>query len=182
MTVPTGSDFKALVCLFLYGGNDANNLIVPHDVSGYADYADTRGILAIPQESLLPITLQNGDGRDFGFHPSIPELQALFNQGRLGIVANVGTLVAPITRAQYLAGGAAVPLSSSRTPINPCNGRHLFLTNRREPVGAGEWPMRSVLSTGIPKSRSRFRSQGRTRSKSVTLSFHTIFLPVEALV
>ncbi len=109
MTVPTGSDFKALVCLFLYGGNDANNLIVPHDAAGYADYADTRGILALPQESLLPVTLQNGDGRDFGFHPSIPELQTLFNQGHLGIVANVGTLVAPITRAQYLAGGAAVP-------------------------------------------------------------------------
>jgi uncharacterized protein (DUF1501 family) len=54
-------------------------------------------------------TLQNGDGSDFGFHPNLPELQALFNQGHLGIVSNVGTLVAPITRAQYLSGGAAVP-------------------------------------------------------------------------
>src|SRR6266481_5731535 len=103
------SDYKALVCLFLFGGNDANNVIVPHDASGYASYAAARGILAIPQASLLPLALQNGDGRDFGFHPNLPELQSLFNQGHLGIVANVGTLVAPITRAQYLYGGAAVP-------------------------------------------------------------------------
>ena len=103
------SDYKALICLFLFGGNDANNVIVPHDASGYASYAAARGILAIPQASLLPLTLQNGDGRDFGFHPNLVELQALFNQGKLGLVSNVGTLVAPVTRAQYLAGGAAVP-------------------------------------------------------------------------
>src|SRR5438132_5716208 len=109
MTLPNGNDYRALVCLFLYGGNDANNVIIPHDANGYASYATARGILAIPQASLLPLTLQNGDGRDFGFHPSLPELQGLFNQGHLGIVANVGTLVAPITRAQYLSGGAAVP-------------------------------------------------------------------------
>ena len=103
------TDYKALICLFLFGGNDANNVIVPHDNSGYASYAAARGILAIPQASLLPLTLQNGDGRDFGFHPNLVELQALFNQGKLGLVSNVGTLVAPVTRAQYLAGGAAVP-------------------------------------------------------------------------
>src|SRR3954469_15623018 len=103
------SDYKALVCLFLYGGNDANNLIVPHDNAGYASYLSARGTLAIPQASLLPLTMSNGDGRDFGFHPNLMELQALFNQGKLGLVANVGTLVAPVTRAQYLAGGAAVP-------------------------------------------------------------------------
>ncbi|MEY2497413.1 MAG: hypothetical protein QOD12_969 [Verrucomicrobiota bacterium] len=103
------TDYKALVCLFLFGGNDANNVIVPHDNAGYTSYAAARGILAIPQASLLPLTLPNGDGRDFAFHPNLAELQALFNQGHLGIVSNVGTLVAPVTRAQYLAGGAAVP-------------------------------------------------------------------------
>jgi uncharacterized protein (DUF1501 family) len=107
--ITLAADYKALVCLFLYGGNDANNVIVPHDTTGYASYAAARGALAIPQTSLLPLTLQNGDGRDFGFHPNLVELQSLFSQGKLGVVANVGTLVAPITRAQYLAGGAAVP-------------------------------------------------------------------------
>ena len=105
-TVP-GSDYKALVCLFLYGGNDANNVMIPHDATGYASYAAARGALAIPQASLLPLTLSGG--RDFGFHPNLPELQSLFNQGKLALVSNVGTLVAPITRAQYLSGGVAVP-------------------------------------------------------------------------
>jgi uncharacterized protein (DUF1501 family) len=107
--ITLAADYKALVCLFLFGGNDANNVIVPRDTNGYASYAAARGALAIPQNTLLPLTLLNGDGRDFGFHPNLVELQALFNQGKLGLVSNVGTLVAPITRAQYLAGGAAVP-------------------------------------------------------------------------
>lgn len=107
-TVP-GTDYKALVCLFLYGGNDANNLIVPRDANSYAAYAAARGTLALAQSSLLPITLPNGDGREFGFHPNIPELQNLFQSGRLAVVANVGTLVAPITRAEYLARTVAVP-------------------------------------------------------------------------
>jgi uncharacterized protein (DUF1501 family) len=105
----TSGDYKALICLFLFGGNDANNLIIPHDTSGYASYLAARGALAIPQASLLPLTMLNGDGRDFALHPNLPELQSLFNQGKLGVVTNVGTLVAPVTRAQYLAGGAAVP-------------------------------------------------------------------------
>jgi uncharacterized protein (DUF1501 family) len=107
-TIPA-SDYKALVCLFLYGGNDANNVIVPHDNSGYASYLAARGILAIPQSSLLPLTLPNGDGRDFGLHPSLPEVQTLFNQGKVALVSNVGTLLAPITRAEYLAKTVAVP-------------------------------------------------------------------------
>jgi uncharacterized protein (DUF1501 family) len=106
-TSALASDYRALVCLFLYGGNDANNVVVPHDTNGYNAYAAARGALAIPQASLLPLTLSGG--RDFGFHPNLPELQTLFNQGKLALVSNVGTLVGPITRAQYLSGGAAVP-------------------------------------------------------------------------
>jgi uncharacterized protein (DUF1501 family) len=108
-TIPGATDYNGLVCVFLYGGNDANNVIIPHDATGYASYAAARGNLAIPQLSILPLTLRNGDGRDFGFHPSLLELQSLFNQGKLAVVANVGTLVGPVTKAQYLSGGAAVP-------------------------------------------------------------------------
>jgi uncharacterized protein (DUF1501 family) len=108
-TLSDATDYKALVCVFLYGGNDANNVIIPHDASGYASYAAVRGILAIPQLSLLPLTFLDGDTRDFGFHPKLPELQSLFDQGKLAVVANVGTLVGPITKAEYLSGGAAVP-------------------------------------------------------------------------
>jgi uncharacterized protein (DUF1501 family) len=108
-TLSDATDYKALVCVFLYGGNDANNVIIPHDDAGYASYAAARGVLAIPQLSLLPITFLDGDTRDFGFHPKLPELQSLFNQGKLAMVANVGTLVGPITKSDYLSGGAAVP-------------------------------------------------------------------------
>jgi uncharacterized protein (DUF1501 family) len=106
-TVSGASDYRALICLFLYGGNDANNVIVPYDTTGYNSYAAIRGALAIPRASLLPLTLSGG--RDFGFHPNLPELKTLFDQGKLALLSNVGTLVGPITRAQYLSGGAAVP-------------------------------------------------------------------------
>lgn len=96
----TGDDYKALVCIFMYGGNDSNNMVVPYDTSGYANYAKIRSGLALPQSSLLPLTPLP----DFSLHPSLPEVQALFNSGAASIVANVGTLTQPMTRAQYLAG------------------------------------------------------------------------------
>src|SRR4051812_12973751 len=103
-------DYKALVCLFLYGGNDANNVLIPTDTTSYNSYASTRGELAVPLNSILPITVQaGGGGHTFGLHPSLPELQNLFNQGKLTMVANVGTLVAPITRLQYMSGSVGVP-------------------------------------------------------------------------
>lgn len=108
-TLPPGGDFKAIVCLFLYGGNDGNNVVIPRDTTGYAAYARDRGDLAVPSTNLIPITLPSGDGRSFGFHPSLPRTASLFNAGKTAMVANVGTLVAPLTKTQYLNGGAAVP-------------------------------------------------------------------------
>lgn len=102
-------DYKALVCLFLYGGNDSNNVVVPTGTAEHAAYTTARGILAIPRASLLPITPATSDGRTWGLHPSLLGVQSLFSQGRLGLVANVGPLVGPLTRAQYLAKSAAVP-------------------------------------------------------------------------
>jgi uncharacterized protein (DUF1501 family) len=105
----TISDYKALVCLFLYGGNDANNVLVPNDTTNYQIYSTARGSLAVPPTDLLPLTLPSGDGRQYGFHPNLPELANLFNQGKLTMVTNVGTLVAPTTRSDYVNGTAAVP-------------------------------------------------------------------------
>jgi uncharacterized protein (DUF1501 family) len=98
------SNYKALVCVFLYGGNDANNLLVPFDTGGYANYAKIRGPLALPQNQLL----QLGASPNFALNPNVPELQSLFNSNAAALVTNVGTLVEPTTRAQYLAG-ATVP-------------------------------------------------------------------------
>jgi uncharacterized protein (DUF1501 family) len=103
------SDFKALVCLFLAGGNDANNLVVPSDTSGYGAYLNGRGALALPQASLLGISPRTSDGHTYGLHPSMPELQGLFAQGKFAVMANVGTLCVPTTKAQYNARSVPLP-------------------------------------------------------------------------
>jgi len=103
------SGYKALVCLFLGGGNDANNWVVPTDTATYANYTAIRGNLALPHSSLLPLyssgttAYTDADGRSYGFHPGCPELQTLFGEDKLAVVLNVGTIIRPITRAQYLA-------------------------------------------------------------------------------
>ena len=104
-----GSDYKALVCLFLQGGNDANNLIVPSDATGYAAYAAARSNLALPQTGLLPISPRTSDGRAFALHAAVPELQGLFASGKAALLGNVGTLVYPTTKAQYTAGSVPLP-------------------------------------------------------------------------
>ena len=105
---PIASDYKALVCLFLNGGNDANNLIIPLG-SGYSAYASARSNLAIPQASVLPFTPRTADGRSWGLHPSVTELHALFNSGKMALLANAGTLVYPTTKTQYNARTVPLP-------------------------------------------------------------------------
>jgi uncharacterized protein (DUF1501 family) len=102
--------YQALVCVFLYGGNDCNNTLVPASGPDYNAYAAARGGLALPQASLRPISpLSGADGRPWALHPSLINLQTLFTQERLAIIANVGPLVAPLTKAQYEAGTSDVP-------------------------------------------------------------------------
>ncbi len=89
------SDYKALVCLFLYGGNDANNLIIPTGVT-YPAYATARQNLAIPEAQVVAINPTVSDGRTWGLHPSCAPIANLFNTGKLALVANCGTLVEPL--------------------------------------------------------------------------------------
>ena len=102
-------DYRALVCLFLAGGNDANNLIIPTDAPSYAAYAKGRGALALPSESLLGLAPRTTDGRTFGLHPAMPELRDLFAGGKLAVLANVGTLAAPTTKAQFKEKSVPLP-------------------------------------------------------------------------
>ena len=102
----TQPDYKALVCVFLFGGNDGNNTLIPLDAAGYGQYAAIRPATSginLPQASLLPIQPIDS-ASPFGLHPSLPDLQTLFNQNRMAILANVGTLLQPTTQAQYAAG------------------------------------------------------------------------------
>jgi uncharacterized protein (DUF1501 family) len=106
----SANDYKALVCIFLYGGNDTNNMIVPLDTAGYANYAETRSFLALPQAQLLPLAVGSG-APQYGLHPALPGLQSLWASGNLAVVANVGTLVQPLTKTQYLSTSTLKPES-----------------------------------------------------------------------
>jgi uncharacterized protein (DUF1501 family) len=97
------TDYKALVCVFLFGGNDGNNTLIPFDTAGYGNYASLRGPLAIAQSQLLPLG-GSLSPNTFALNPNLPEMQALFNNKNAALVANVGTLVEPTTRALFLAG------------------------------------------------------------------------------
>ncbi len=100
----TSSDYRALVCVYLAGGNDANNMIVPADAAGYAAYAGARKGLALAPSGLTGLA-----GVPFAMHASMPGLATLFARRQTAVLANVGTLVQPITAAQYRAGTANTP-------------------------------------------------------------------------
>lgn len=108
--LPTDSeDRKTLVCLYLHGGIDSYNVLIPNDTARYADYAATRTNLALAQQSLLPLSQSvNGDGQEYAIHPAMGGLQKLFNGNgtpegprRLSFISNIGTLIEPMTRNQY---------------------------------------------------------------------------------
>ncbi len=107
------TDYKALVCVFMFGGNDGNNTLVPVSTpsnpnNSYSNYATIRGGLALPQTSLNMIGTSKGD--QFGLHPNLVELATLYNSNKnVAVVANVGSLVNPLTQTQYLQKTARIP-------------------------------------------------------------------------
>ena len=103
------NDYKALVCIFLFGGNDGHNLVVPLDSAQYAAYAAARGYLALPQNQLLGVS--DAAQGPFGLHYAMPEVQALYAQGHLAVLANVGMLVQPTSYAQSNQSGHPLPLN-----------------------------------------------------------------------
>jgi uncharacterized protein (DUF1501 family) len=101
-----GDEYRALVCVFLFGGNDCHNTVVPLAAGAFRDYQASRGALALAQGTLLPVT---AGGASYGLHPRLGPLQQLFNQQRAAIVANVGMLVQPTTLAQYRQRSVPLP-------------------------------------------------------------------------
>lgn len=101
---PANGEYRALVCLFLNGGWDSFNILVPRGAAEHAEYAAIRQDLALAQGSLLPITPTNLATPLLGLHPGMPEVQALFEAGDAAFVANVGTLVQPVTKLDYDVG------------------------------------------------------------------------------
>jgi uncharacterized protein (DUF1501 family) len=144
------SDYKALVCVFLYGGNDHANSVIAYDDPSYNAYAAVRGGgpgqsaggIAIAKAdlaaTLLKPTPQLPDGRVFAFHPSMPGLAGLFNAGKAAVVLNAGPLVVPMTKAQYLSGNRTL------NPLPP----KLFSHNDQQSVWQSSSPEGSTVGWG----------------------------------
>lgn len=107
--ITPGEDYKALVCVFLMGGNDSFNMLVPRGDAEYAQYVAARGDLALPQEDLLALNPTTAGGVQLGLNPAMPEVQNLFNTGRAAFISNVGTLIEPTTKSAYFAQAASLP-------------------------------------------------------------------------
>ena len=108
----TATDYKALVCVFLYGGNDQSNTLVPYDSASYAAYQGLRSNIAIDRNALAGTVLAPAtalaDGRQYALAPGLASLLPLFDAGKLSVVLNVGTLARPTTKAQYSNGSATL--------------------------------------------------------------------------
>ena len=104
-------NYRALVCIYLNGGSDSNNMIIPTTTADYNMYAASRPGLNIPLSSVVPFA--NGPastpGQTFGVHPNMPDIKDLYNANKLAVVTNVGPLVKPLTQAEYIAGGPTNP-------------------------------------------------------------------------
>ena len=106
----SASDYRALVCIFLFGGNDSNNTVIPMDDASYKAYSSIRGSLALSGSELTP-TVYSVANAPYAFHAKLTELASMFSSKELAVVANVGSLVQPITRAQYQAAQLPLPLN-----------------------------------------------------------------------
>ena len=100
-----GPGYRAMVCLFMFGGNDGNNVIVPTDTTRYAQYQKARPNLALSRTQLLPITAAG----EYGLHPALGGLQKLVNDKHAAVLANIGPLMVPTTRAQWQARSVPLP-------------------------------------------------------------------------
>jgi uncharacterized protein (DUF1501 family) len=102
-----GSSYQALVCIYLAGGNDGHNTVIPISTAqqGFSVYQNARGSLGLAQNSLLPI---NNGSDAYGLHPQLPEIQALYQVGHAAVLANVGMLVQPMTRAVYNTNNSSI--------------------------------------------------------------------------
>lgn len=102
---------KALVFIMLDGGNDSFNMLVPTSKRDYADYQNSRSNLALDNSSLLPLSgYKDAQGRTFGLHPAMPEVQQLFTDKKLAIMANIAPMIEPVAKADFYSGAARLPL------------------------------------------------------------------------
>ena len=142
MATTTFTDYKALVCVYLFGGNDSNNMIVPVDNARFTAYQQLRGGLAMTGSRLLA-PIADSSNNPYALHYGLVEMNPLYNSGRLAVVLNVGLLDRPLTRAQYLAG-----LSAPSNLFSHSDQTNQAQTGTSRPDGSG-WGGRLLDRFGI---------------------------------
>lgn len=138
--------YRALVCVFQFGGNDGNNLIVPMAGGAFEAYRQGRGPLALAQRELLPIEAQS---TAYGLHPRLTGLRELYRQRRVAFAANVGMLVRPVTREQFRQSAVAVP----RNLFSHSDQVHQWQSSN--PAGASPTGWAGRMEDALPASQAR---------------------------
>lgn len=160
------NDYKALVCVFLFGGNDSFNTLAPISGSERGDYAASRGAIAVPAGDLHALVPAVGGGAaNYGLHPALTEIAGLFNAGKAAVVANVGGLLHPTTQAEYQSGTVPVPpqlfshsdqsvqWQTSRPDDANANGWGGRIADLLQSANSGQVPMSISLGGNNPFQR-----------------------------
>ncbi|NPC54734.1 DUF1501 domain-containing protein [Caenimonas soli] len=164
-------DYKALVCVFLYGGNDYGNTLVPCDDANYAAYQAIRTGIVLPRETLLPLapSVALPSGRQMAFAPEWSGLKELFDAGRMGVLLNVGTLMQPTTRAQY---------NMRSVPLPP----KLFSHNDQQSVWQSSLPEGATSGWGGRLGDLFLSSNARTTFTCINVSGNAVFMSGQTAV
>lgn len=162
----TSQDYKALVCIYLYGGNDNANTVIPFDTQTHAAYSSARLTLALGRDALAATALNTANdlgGRRYALHPSLAPLSPVFDAGDLAVLMNVGTLIAPTTKSQYLAGSVPRP-----SKLFSHNDQSAFFQAGTTEAGSGwggrmgdlvrTWNENATLTCVTPSGNSLFLS------------------------
>lgn len=180
-----GNDYKALVCVFLYGGNDYANTIIPYDPASYAAYQTIRGTtgselengIALARADLTPMLLTPGAGGNpvsaigatglqYAMHPSMTGLRDLFNSGKAAVLLNTGPLVKPLTKAQYQ--------GTDRTnfPLPP----KLFSHNDQQSIWQSSSPEGSTIGWGGNMGDLAMSSNSNSLFTCISITGNAVFL------
>ena len=172
------TDYKALVCVFFYGGNDYANTVVTYDDPSYNAYStirggkagQTAGGIALAKSDLAATLLAPStplaDGRQYALHPSMTGLSSLFNSGQAAVQLNVGPLVVPLTKTQYNSADRAT------YPLPP----KLFSHNDQQSIWQSSSPEGSTVGWGGNIGDLALSSNGNSLFTCINVTGNAVFL------
>jgi uncharacterized protein (DUF1501 family) len=166
----SATDYKALVCVFLFGGNDYANTLITYDPTSHAQYTNIRSNIAIARADLAGTVLSPNtalaNGREYALHPSMTGLAGIFNTGQAAAVMNVGPLITPISKTQYQAR------NNTLYPVPP----KLFSHNDQQSVWQSSSPEGSTVGWGGNIGDLALSSNSNSLFTCISVTGNTVFL------